>query len=63
MTFSRRSTGWSASPTTRRFNAQSAANGELMTIYNLNPAKQGQVDLLDTTADRSKAGLSFKAST
>ena len=34
-------------------------NGETLTIYNLNPAKQGQVDLLDTTADGSKAGLHF----
>ena len=35
-------------------------NGELVTIYNLNPAKQGLVDLLDTTADRSKARYSFQ---
>ena len=34
-------------------------NGEMLTIYNLNPNKQGQVDLLDTTADGSKAGLHF----
>jgi hypothetical protein len=34
-------------------------NGEILTIYNLNPDKQGQVDLLDTTADGSKAGLHF----
>jgi len=34
-------------------------NGEILTIYNLNRAKQGQVDLLDTTADSSKAGLHF----
>ena len=34
-------------------------NGEILTIYNLNPTKQGQVDLLDTTADGSKAGLHF----
>jgi carboxypeptidase family protein len=34
-------------------------NGEIMTIYNLNPAKQGLVDLLDTTADRSKARFSY----
>jgi hypothetical protein len=34
-------------------------NGELVTIYNLNPAKQGLVDLVDTTADRSKARFSF----
>jgi hypothetical protein len=31
--------------------------GETMPLYNLNPAKQGLVDLLDTTADRSIAGL------
>jgi hypothetical protein len=35
-------------------------NGEVITIYNLNRAKQGQVDLLDTTAaDRSKARVSY----
>ena len=34
-------------------------NGETLTIYNLNKDKQGQVDLLDTTADGSKAGLHF----
>ena len=35
-------------------------NGEQITIYNLNRAKQGQVDLLDTTAaDRSKARVSY----
>ena len=34
-------------------------NGETLTIYNLNKNKQGQVDLLDTTADGSKAGLHF----
>jgi hypothetical protein len=34
-------------------------NGEIMTIYNLNPAKQGLVDLLDTTADHSKARVNF----
>jgi hypothetical protein len=34
-------------------------NGEIVTIYNLNSAKQGLVDLLDTTADRSKARYSF----
>jgi len=34
-------------------------NGEILTIYNLNPAKQGLVDLLDTTADHSKARYSF----
>src|SRR5207245_11009728 len=35
-------------------------NGEPVTIYNLNRAKQGLVDLLDTTAtDRSKAGVSY----
>ena len=33
--------------------------GEMLTIYNLNRNKQGQVDLLDTTADGSQAGLHF----
>ena len=33
--------------------------GEPLTIYNLNPAKQGLVDLVDTTADRSQARYSF----
>ncbi|HMF95520.1 MAG TPA: carboxypeptidase regulatory-like domain-containing protein [Vicinamibacterales bacterium] len=35
-------------------------NGESITVYNLNRAKQGQVDLLDTTAaDRSQARVSY----
>jgi hypothetical protein len=35
-------------------------NSETVTIYNLNRAKQGRVDLLDTTAtDRSKARVSY----
>ena len=34
-------------------------NGEILTIYNLNRDKQGLVDLLDTTADRSQARYSF----
>jgi hypothetical protein len=34
-------------------------SGELITIYNLNPAKQGLVDLLDTTADNSQARTTF----
>jgi hypothetical protein len=34
--------------------------GEMVTIYNLNRAKQGLVDLLDTTAtDRSKARINY----
>jgi hypothetical protein len=42
------------------FQVASPLNGELVTIYNLNPAKQGLVDLIDTTADRSKARYSFQ---
>ena len=42
------------------FQVPSPLNGELVTIYNLNPAKQGLVDLVDTTADRSKARYSFQ---
>lgn len=34
-------------------------NGEMITIYNLNPAKQGQVDLFDTTAPHSNARYSY----
>ena len=34
-------------------------NGEILTIYNLNKEAQGLVDLLDTTADRSRAHDSF----
>jgi len=35
-------------------------NGEMVTIYNLNKAKQGLQDLLDTTAtDRSKARVNY----
>jgi hypothetical protein len=42
------------------FNTPSPLNGEPVTIYNLNRAKQGLVDLLDTTAtDRSKAGVGY----
>ena len=41
------------------FDVASPLNGEPVTIYNLNPAKQGLVDLLDTTADRSKARYSY----
>jgi hypothetical protein len=41
------------------FDVPNPLTGETMTLYNLNPAKQGQVDLLDTTADSSKAGLHF----
>ncbi|OLC40841.1 MAG: hypothetical protein AUH43_25630 [Acidobacteria bacterium 13_1_40CM_65_14] len=42
------------------FTAPSPLNGEPVTIYNLNRAKQGQVDLLDTTAtDRSKARVNY----
>jgi len=41
------------------FQVASPLNSEAVTIYNLNPAKQGLVDLLDTTADRSKARFSF----
>jgi hypothetical protein len=33
--------------------------GEPLTIYNLDPAKQGLVDLVDTTADRDDARYSF----
>ena len=33
--------------------------GEPLTIYNLNPAKQGLVNLVDTTADRDDARYSF----
>jgi hypothetical protein len=42
------------------FQVASPLNGELLTVYNLNPAKQGLVDLLDTTADRSKARFSYQ---
>src|SRR6185503_18110620 len=42
------------------FTTPSPLTGEPVTIYNLNRAKQGLVDLLDTTAtDRSKAGVSY----
>ena len=35
-------------------------NGESVTVYNLNKTKQGQVDLLDTTAtDRSKSRVTY----
>jgi Carboxypeptidase regulatory-like domain len=42
------------------FTTPSPLNGEPVTVYNLNRAKQGLVDLLDTTAtDRSIAGVSY----
>ncbi len=42
------------------FTAPSPLNGEPILIYNLNRAKQGLVDLLDTTAtDRSKARIGY----
>jgi hypothetical protein len=42
------------------FTTPSPLNGDPVTIYNLNKAKQGLVDLLDTTAtDRSKARVSY----
>jgi hypothetical protein len=42
------------------FTTPSPLNGESVTIYNLNKAKQGLVDLLDTTAtDRSQARVSY----
>jgi hypothetical protein len=42
------------------FDTPSPLNGEPVTIYNLNRNKQGQVDLLDTTAaDRSKARVNY----
>ena len=41
------------------FTVASPLNGDAVTIYNLSPAKQGLVDLLDTTADRSAARFSF----
>jgi len=41
------------------FQVANPLNGDPVTIYNLNPAKQGLVDLLDTTADRSKARFTF----
>lgn len=42
------------------FTTPSPLNGEPVTIYNLNRAKQGQVDLLDTTAtDRSKVRVAY----
>ncbi len=42
------------------FTTPSPLNGEQVTIYNLNRAKQGLVDLLDTTAtDRSKARVGY----
>jgi outer membrane receptor protein involved in Fe transport len=34
-------------------------NGEILTIYNLNKDKEGQVDLLDSTADYSKARINY----
>ena len=41
------------------FEVTNPFTGEPMPIYNLNPAKQGLVDLLDTTADRDQARYSF----
>jgi hypothetical protein len=42
------------------FETPSPLNGEAVTVYNLNRAKQGLVDLLDTTVtDRSMARASF----
>ena len=42
------------------FTTPSPLNGEPVVIYNLNRAKQGQVDYLDTTAtDRSKARIGY----
>jgi hypothetical protein len=41
------------------FQVPNPLNGEPITIYNLNPAKQGLVDLLDTTADHSRARYSY----
>ena len=42
------------------FQTPSPLNGEMVTIYNLNRAKQGIQDLLDTTAtDRSKSRVSY----
>jgi hypothetical protein len=42
------------------FTTPSPLNGESVTIYNLNRAKQGLVDLLDTTAaDRSRARVNY----
>ena len=42
------------------FQVTSPLNGESITVYNLNPAKQGLVDLVDTTAaDRSRARFSY----
>jgi hypothetical protein len=42
------------------FTTPSPLTGETVTIYNLNRAKQGLVDLLDTTAtDRSKARVNY----
>ena len=41
------------------FDTPSPLNGTPVTIYNLNRAKQGLVDLLDTTADHSKARVSY----
>jgi hypothetical protein len=42
------------------FQIPNPLSGEMVTVYNLNKAKQGQVDLLDTTAtDRSKSRVSY----
>ncbi|MQA28438.1 MAG: hypothetical protein GEU82_01170 [Luteitalea sp.] len=42
------------------FEVASPLNNEPITVYNLNPARQGLVDLLDTTADRSLARASYE---
>jgi hypothetical protein len=41
------------------FDVPNPLTGETMPLYNLNPAKQGLVDLLDTTADRSIARYGY----
>ena len=62
-TSSRPSTDWSTISDYTSFEVPNPLlNGETLTIYNLNPAKQGLVDLLDTTADRSKARTPSTAS-
>jgi hypothetical protein len=42
------------------FQVVSPMDGELITVYNLDPAKQGLVDLVDTNADRSLARFSYQ---
>jgi len=41
------------------FDTPNPVSGEPVTIYNLNKAKQGLVDLLDTTADTPKASSTY----